>query len=86
MQYRFSKSRITKRQEASDQVNHQILDYINSVTEERDAETLWLAVKALGNTISQSAFNTRLKKMVEAGLVTKRAVGYNKYFYLAVRK
>jgi Fe2+ or Zn2+ uptake regulation protein len=79
--YRSSNPRITKQQELSDLLNEQIIIYIHSLTNENDAETLWLAIREQGNVISQSTFNNRLKKLVEAGLVEKRAVGYNKYLY-----
>jgi predicted transcriptional regulator len=48
---------------------------------EKDAELLWTELKSLGIELSISAFNTRLKKLVELGLVKKRSFGYNKHLY-----
>jgi Fe2+ or Zn2+ uptake regulation protein len=83
LEFKFSISQNIKRQEVHDQLNEQILNYINTFTEESDAENLWLALRANGHKLSQSTFNKRLKELVDAGLITKRSVGYNKYLYLA---
>jgi len=81
-QYRASKSRITKQQESYNQIQDQIAGYIKNLTAESDAGTIWMGLKSEGVDISISSFNTRLKKLVEAGLVEKRLAGYNKYFYI----
>jgi Fe2+ or Zn2+ uptake regulation protein len=80
----FSKSRTKKQQEAHNRLSDQILNYINHITAEWEAENLWLIMKTDGNTLSQATFNSRLKKLVEAGLVEKRVIKYNKYLYQAV--
>ncbi|WP_166087189.1 hypothetical protein [Mucilaginibacter inviolabilis] len=80
-QYRSSKSRITKQRENQDRINIQILEYIKSVNEAKDAETLWFGMRGQGSNMSISSFNTRLKKLVEAGLVEKISQRYNKHFY-----
>ena len=82
-QYRSSKSRITKQQEDYNRINDQIMSYIRSRTVEEDAEILWFGMRTAGGDLSISSFNTKLKKLVEAGLVEKRSVGYNKHFYRA---
>jgi len=80
-QYRSSKSRITKQQENWDRINTQILEYIKRVNEAKDAETLWFGMKDQGSNMSISSFNTKLKKLVEAGLVEKISQRYNRHFY-----
>jgi Fe2+ or Zn2+ uptake regulation protein len=79
--YRSSKSRMTKQQERAILINDKIINYITRTDEEKDAETLWMEIKALGHQMSISAFNTRLKKLVERGIVEKKSLGYNKNFY-----
>jgi Fe2+ or Zn2+ uptake regulation protein len=85
MQYRASKSRVTKQQEEYNLLTNQILEYINSFDEEKDAETLWLGLREKGNKISNTTFNNRLRKLVGDGLIIKIAIGYNKNFYRAVQ-
>ncbi|MDN5288379.1 MAG: hypothetical protein JWR38_4653 [Mucilaginibacter sp.] len=84
-QYRSSKSRITKQQEEYNRITDQILSYIKNLTEKEDAETLWFGMRAVGYELSISSFNSKLKKLVEAGLVEKRSVGYNKHFYQFIK-
>ncbi|MDN5288480.1 MAG: hypothetical protein JWR38_4754 [Mucilaginibacter sp.] len=84
-QYRSSKSRITKKQEDYNRRTDQIVSYIKNRTVEEDAEALWFGMKTAGYELSISSFNTRLKKLVEAGLVEKRSVGYNKHFYRFIK-
>lgn len=84
-QYRSSKSRITKQQEDYNRITDQVISYIKSLTVEEDAETLWFGMRTAGFKLSISSFNTRLKKLVEAGLVEKRSVGYNKHFYRFIK-
>lgn len=84
-QFRSSKSRPTKQQELYDQLNDQIIDHIKNLRVEKDAETIWLEMREEGYTQSRSAFNNRLKRLVDAGLVEKTGVGYNKYFYGPLR-
>ncbi|MBB6108014.1 helix-turn-helix domain-containing protein [Mucilaginibacter lappiensis] len=59
------------------------MSYIKGLSAEEDAETLWFGMRFKGYELSISSFNTKLKKLVEAGLVEKRSVGYNKHFYRA---
>ncbi|WP_419701518.1 hypothetical protein [Mucilaginibacter sp. NFX135] len=80
-QYRSSKSRITNQQENWNRINTQILEYIKSINEAKDAETLWFGMKDQGSNMSISSFNTRLKKLVGAGLIEKISLNYNKHFY-----
>jgi Fe2+ or Zn2+ uptake regulation protein len=80
-QFRSSKSRITKQQKEYNRVSDQILSYIKSLTVEEDAEALWFGMRTEGYDLSISSFNTKLKKLVEAGLIEKRSIGYNKHFY-----
>jgi len=82
-QFRSSKSRITKQQEEYNRITDQILSYIKNLTVEEDAETLWFGMRTGGYDLSISSFNTKLKKLVEAGLIEKRSIGYNKHFYRA---
>ncbi|MDN3584247.1 hypothetical protein [Mucilaginibacter flavus] len=84
-QYRSSKSRTTKQQELYDQLSDQIVGYISTLANEKDAETIWLEMREEGYPQSRSAFNNRLKRLVNAGLVEKISIGYNKYFYKAVQ-
>ena len=79
--YRSSKSRMTKQQEKDILINDKIINYITRIDEEKDAETLWMEIKTLGHQMSISAFNIRLKKLVERGIVEKKSLGYNKNFY-----
>ncbi|MGF7042708.1 Fe2+ or Zn2+ uptake regulation protein [Mucilaginibacter lappiensis] len=79
--YRSSKSRMTKQQEKDILIYDKIINYITRIDEEKDAETLWMEMKPLGHQMSISAFNTRLKKLVERGIVEKKSLGYNKNFY-----
>jgi len=85
MQYRSSKSRITKQQEEYNLLTNQILEYINSLGEEKDAETLWLGLREKGYVMSNTTFYNRLKKLVDNGLIEKITVGYNKNFYCALK-
>jgi hypothetical protein len=63
--YGSSKSRMTKQQERDIFINNNIITYIKHIDEEKNAETLWTEFKELGHEMSISAFNTRLKKLVE---------------------
>ncbi|MFA6086294.1 hypothetical protein [Mucilaginibacter sp.] len=84
-QFRSSRSRITKQQEEYNRITDQILSYIKNLTEEEDAETLWFGMRAVGHELSISSFNSKLKKLVEADLVEKKSVGYNKHFYRFIK-
>ena len=84
-QFRSSKSRITKQREDYNRITDQIISYIKSLPEEEDAETLWFGMRTGGYELSISSFNTKLKKLVEAGLIEKRSVGYNKHFYRFIK-
>jgi Fe2+ or Zn2+ uptake regulation protein len=84
-QYRYSKSRITKQQEDYNRITDQIMSYVRSLKVEEDAETLWFGMRTAGYEMSISSFNTRLKKLVEAGLIEKRSIGYNKHFYQVIK-
>jgi Fe2+ or Zn2+ uptake regulation protein len=85
-QYRSSKSRLTKQQELSGQISDQIIKYINTLNIEKDAETIWLEMREEGFPQGHSAFNNRLKRLVEAGFVEKLTVGYNKHFYKGIQR
>jgi DNA-binding transcriptional ArsR family regulator len=79
--FRAAKSRPTKQQEQERVINEQIINYMKTLQGYKNAETLWLGMSDQGYKMSISSFNTRLKKLVEAGLIEKRSVGYNKHFY-----
>ncbi|AYL99122.1 hypothetical protein [Mucilaginibacter celer] len=85
-QFRASKSRITKQQEEYNLLTNHILEYINSIDEDKDAETLWLGFREKGNKMSNTTFNNRLKKLVDTGLIEKTSIRYNKNFYRALKK
>jgi len=72
---------MTRQEERDTFINEKIIAYIKHVDEEKNAETLWMETKALGYEMSISAFNTRLRKLVERGIVEKKSLGYNKFFY-----
>ena len=78
--YRSSKSRMTRQQERDVLINDKIITYMKHIDKEKNAETLWTEIKELGHEMSISAFNTRLKKLVERGIVEKKSLGYNKFF------
>jgi Fe2+ or Zn2+ uptake regulation protein len=80
-QYRSSKSRITKQQEHYSLVTEQIIEYIKKLTEPKDAESIWFGMRSEDYRLSIATFNNRLKKLVEAGLIEKISVGYNKHLY-----
>jgi Fe2+ or Zn2+ uptake regulation protein len=79
--FRSSKSRLTKQQEQMQLINQQIIDYMLTIQEDKDAESIWLEIRANGLDISHSSFNTKLKKLVDAGLIEKISFGYNKNSY-----
>jgi Fe2+ or Zn2+ uptake regulation protein len=79
--FRASKSRPTKQQEQQRIINEQIINYMTTLQEDKNAETLWLGMNDQGYNMSISSFNTRLKKLVEAGMVEKISLGYNKHSY-----
>jgi Fe2+ or Zn2+ uptake regulation protein len=79
--FRTSKSRPTKPQEQQRIINEQIIDYMTTLPGEKNAESLWLAMCDQGYKMSISSFNTRLKKLVEAGFIEKISLGYNKHSY-----
>lgn len=79
--FRASKSRPTKQQEQQRIINEQIINYITTLQEDKNAETLWLGMNDQGYNMSISSFHTRLKKMVEAGIIEKISLGYNKHSY-----
>jgi Fe2+ or Zn2+ uptake regulation protein len=81
--FRSSKSRLTKQQEQMQLINQQIIDYMLTLKEDRDAESIWLDVRATGLEISHSSFNNKLKKLVDACLIEKISLGYNNYLYRA---
>jgi len=75
--------RRSKMEEAQIKTNQQIFEYISTLTSPQTAEKIWLELKAKGLNMSATTFNTRVKKMVDAGLVKKEKQAYNKYVYLA---
>lgn len=79
--YRASKSRLTEKQKEYNRVNDVILEYINTLTEIKDAEFLWLEITKKGYKMSISSFYSRLKKLVEARLILKTHVANNKFAY-----
>ncbi|SEM70756.1 hypothetical protein SAMN05192574_101542 [Mucilaginibacter gossypiicola] len=81
--FRSSKSRLTKPQEQMQLISGYIINQMLTSKEGKDAESIWLDVRATGLDISHSSFNNKLKKLVEAGLIEKISFGYNKYLYRA---
>lgn len=79
--YKSSSPRLTKRDENQQRISAQILEYIENLDIEKDAETIWLEMKALGVEMSMPTFYVKLKKLVEAGMVKKKPVAYNKNYY-----
>jgi Fe2+ or Zn2+ uptake regulation protein len=79
--FRSSKSRITKQQKQMQSINQKIIDYMLTIQEDKDAESIWLEIRANGLDISNSSFTTKLKKLVDAGVIEKISFGYNKYMY-----
>lgn len=80
--YHSANPRRRKMEEEQLKSNRQILAFISAMTEPRTAEEIWLELKTRGLVMSIATFHTRIKKMVEAGLVQKEAHGYNKYLYV----
>lgn len=79
--HRASKSRLTEKQREYNRVNDVILGFINTLTETKDAEFLWLETIKKGYKMSITSFYSRLKKLVEAGLIVKVHVANNKFVY-----
>ncbi|MFA6247718.1 MAG: hypothetical protein WC615_12320 [Mucilaginibacter sp.] len=82
--YRASKSRLTEKQKEYNRVNDLIVEYINTLKETNDAEFLWLEITKKGYKMSITSFYSRLKKLVEAGLIIKIHVANNKFVYKSI--
>ncbi len=82
--FRASKSRVTRQEEASMQINALIIAHMRRFPEPQDAETIWLELKADNMDMSISTFYNRIRKLVEIGAVEKKSIGYNKYAYAVV--
>lgn len=76
-----SNSRTTQRQQTYDKLIREIIDQIKDFEEAQNAETIWLAMKAKGSTLSYATFNAWLKRIVEADEIEKITVKYNTYLY-----
>jgi Fe2+ or Zn2+ uptake regulation protein len=83
--YRSSKSRLTTRQIEYNKINDLIVDLISTLTEPKDAEFLWIEFTKKGYKMSITSFYSRLKKLVEAGLIVKIHVANNKFVYKSTR-
>ncbi|MBD1386544.1 transcriptional repressor [Mucilaginibacter rigui] len=79
--HRASKSRLTEKQKEYNRVNDLIVEFINTLTDTKDAEFLWLEITKKGYKMSITSFYSRLKKLVEAGLIIKIHVANNKFVY-----
>lgn len=79
--FRASKSRLTKQQEKIELINQQIIKFMLTLKEDKDAGSLWIDLKNIGLDISHSSFNNKLKKLVAAGHIEKRSFGYNKHYH-----
>lgn len=79
--YRSSKSRLTKKQLEYNGTNQLIFEFINTLTEPRDAEYLWLEFSKKGHKMSMSSFYGHLKRLVETELIIKVHFSHNKFLY-----
>ncbi len=63
--HRSSKSRLTEKQIEYNRVNDVVVEFINTLTETRDAEFLWLEVTKKGYKMSITSFYSRLKNWLK---------------------
>ncbi|MCO5934735.1 hypothetical protein NAF17_04215 [Mucilaginibacter sp. RB4R14] len=83
--HRSSKSRLSEKQLEYNRINDVVVEFINTQSETKDAEFLWLEVIKKGYKMSITSFYSRLKKLVEAGLIVKVHVANNKFVYKPTR-
>ena len=79
--FRSSSSRVSKRQQEHNQINEEIVREIAEFKIETDAETIWLTMKGKGHSLSISSFYNRLKELIDAEIIVKKPISYNKYVY-----
>lgn len=76
--------RLTKSQQQYNEVSELIIQLMGDYTDYTDAGTLWLEMKEKGLDISISTFYSRLRLLMENGIVEKQTLKYNRNAYRMV--
>lgn len=72
---------LTKRKKQHHQFSDLIVENFGFFDDYTDAETVWLTMKSKNIDLSISSFYNKLKELVTAGVIEKKAIGHNKFVY-----